>query len=245
VTRRLLQTEARDDLSRALHTGISEELEEFQTADPARGFYLFLMLNDQRRKLAAHFENIDLHRVELQLPFFDSEFLSLVVSLPLDLCLGHKFYVKWLKLFSDAVTRVAWQAYPGHEPCPIPAPQGAAYQWDDSYQAAQKSSALKRELLEQAAEMLSAREFPREILKRGYLRFATLIYRAGWRDYSYVIHAAWKYFTYWKLCGGKYALPSSLKLSRVRSDGKTESENKIRAGASPPSSPAETFHLER
>ena len=222
VTRRLLQTEARDDLSRALHTGIREELDEFQTADPARGFYLFLMLNDQRRKLAAHFENIDLHRMEFQLPFFDSEFFALVMSLPLELCLGHKFYVRWLRLFPPVVTRVAWQAYPGHEPCPIPVPHGAAYQWDDSYQAAQ-SSALKRELLEQAALMLSAREFPREILKRGYLRFATLIYRAGWRDYSYVIHSAWKYFTYWKLCGGKYA-PSSSNVNKLSSEPDTRSQ---------------------
>jgi asparagine synthetase B (glutamine-hydrolysing) len=222
VTRRLLQTAVSDELSPALHTGIREELDELRTADPARAFYLFLMLNDQRRKLAAHFENIDLHRIEFQLPFFDSEFLAHVVSLPLELCLGHKFYVKWLKLFAPAVTRVAWQAYPGHEPCPIPVPHAAVYQWDDSYYAEQ-SSLLKRKLLEQARQMLSARDFPREILKRSYLRLASLIYRAGWRDYSYVIQSAWKYFTYSKLCGGKYA-PWSSNINKLSGEPDTRSQ---------------------
>ncbi|MBV9958746.1 MAG: hypothetical protein JO360_10010 [Acidobacteria bacterium] len=208
VTRRLLQPRVSDELSDVLPRGIREELDELHAADPARSFYLFLLLNDQRRKLAAHFENIDLHRLEFQLPFFDSDFLSLVVSLPLDICLGHKFYVKWLHLFAPVVTSVAWQAYPGHEPCPVPAPEGAAYQWDDSYQTEQRD-ALKRKLLEQSAEMIYASDFPREILRPYYLRMATLIYGAGWRDYSYVIQSAWKYFTYWKLCGGKYALTSS------------------------------------
>lgn len=208
VTRRLLQPRVSDELSDALERGIREELDELHAADPARSFYLFLLLNDQRRKLAAHFENIDQHRLEFQLPFFDSDFLALVVSLPLDICLGHKFYVKWLGLFAPVVTQVAWQAYPGHEPCPVPAPQGAAYQWDDSYQTEQRD-ALKRKLLGQAAEMIYASDFPRDILRAFYLRTATLIYRVGWRDYSYVIQSAWKYFTYWKLCGSKYALPDS------------------------------------
>lgn len=206
VTRRLLEKKFCHELGDALHAGIREELDELRAADPARNFYLFLMLNDQRRKLATHFENIDLHRLEFQLPFFDSEFLARVVSLPLDLCLGHRFYVRWLKLFQPVVTEVAWQAYPEHEPCPVPVPSGAAYQWDNSYQAAQ-ARVLKRELLEQSAKMLAASDFPREILRRNYLRIATLIYRAGWRDYSYVIQSAWKYFTHWKICGGKYALP--------------------------------------
>jgi asparagine synthase (glutamine-hydrolysing) len=206
VTRRLLQDKICRELSDALHAGIREELDELRAADPARNFYLFLMLNDQRRKLATHFENIDLHRLEFQLPFFDAEFLSRVISLPIDLCLGHSFYVRWLKLFQPFVTGVAWQAYPEHEPCPVAVPRGAAYQWDDSYQAAQ-SRVLKQKLLKQAAEMLAASDFPREILRKNYLRIATLIYRAGWRDYSYVIQSAWKYFTHWKICGGKYALP--------------------------------------
>lgn len=211
VTRRLLQEKVRDVLGEALHVGIREELDDLNCADPARSFYLFLMLNDQRRKLSAHFEHIDLHRLEFQLPFFDAEFLALLMTLPLDWCLGHRFYTKWLELFPPPVTSVAWQTYPGHEPCPVPEPEGMAYQWDDAYQAKQRAL-LKRELLNQSARMLKARDFPKEILQKSYLKIASLIYQTGLRDYSYVIQSAWKYYTYWNLCSGKYALSSASEL---------------------------------
>ena len=213
VTSRLLQPDAGGHLNRALHDGIREELNDLHCTDPARSFYLYLMLNDQRRKLSSHFENIDLHRLEFQLPFFDSEFLVQVVSLPIDICLRHEFYVKWLKLFSPVVTAVPWQSYPGHETCPLPVKQQAAYQWDNAYQNEQ-ASALRTELLEQAKQMLRATDFPKDILRKQYLRFAALVYRLGLRDYSYVIQAAWKYYGYSKLSNGKHKLPS-----RFENDG--------------------------
>jgi hypothetical protein len=167
------------------------------------------MVNDQRRKLASHFENIDLHRLELQLPFFDSDFLAVIVSLPIDACLRHKLYVRWLRLFSTETTAVAWQSYPGHEPCPIPVTQHAAYQWDATYQSEQEM-ARKAKLLEQAGEMLRSSDFPAEILRKHYLRFAALIYKFGLRDYSYVIEAAWKYYSYWQNCEGKNRVDSRI-----------------------------------
>ena len=209
VTSRLLRPELNDSLANALHIGIHEELGNLHCADPARNFYLFLLLNDQRRKLATHFENIDLHHLEFQLPFFDSEFLATIVAAPVDTCLRHRFYLDWLKLFAPLVTRVPWQAYPGHEPCPLKAPEHAAYQWDGAFQADQ-ASALKQELLSQAAQMFGAPNFPDAILSKQYLRIATLIYRFGLRDYSYVIQAAWKYFTYWRRCYGQTAPPSRI-----------------------------------
>lgn len=206
VTTRLLQSKAADHLKRALHNGIREELTAINCADPARSFYLFLLVNDQRRKLASHFENIDLNRLEFQLPFFDSELLAQIISLPVDWCLSHKLYVNWLKFFSPVVTSVPWQSYPGHEPCPLPVEVNVAYQWDGAYQNEQ-ASALKSKLLGQAKLMLKARDFPTGILKKRYLKIASTIYGFGLRDYSYVIQAAWKYFSYWNLSGGKYVLP--------------------------------------
>ncbi len=218
VARRLLHSNVSDMLARMLSDGIREELASIKCADPGRSFYLFLMLNDQRRKLSDHFENIDLHRLEFQLPFFDSEFLACVMSLPLDACLRHKFYTKWLKMFSPVVTEVPWQAYPNHEPCPITAPEGAAYQWDDVYQADQ-NSVMKRNLITQSSEMLHAKDFPRVILKKTYLRIATMCYRYGLRDYSYVIQSAWKYYSYWKNCQGRFS-----PLSNKRNDGYIQSD---------------------
>jgi asparagine synthetase B (glutamine-hydrolysing) len=206
VLNRLLKSDLGHLLSALLREGVREELAGFHSADAGRNFYLFLMLSDQRRKLSDHFENIDLHRLELQLPFFDSEFLKLVISIPIELCLGHKFYTKWLERLSPIVMSVPWQTYPGHVPCPIPIPQELIYQWDDAHRYSQVVT-LKPNLLRQAREMLRARDFPDAILKRSYLGMISLIFKLGLRDYSYVIPVAAQYHKYWRICGGRYAMP--------------------------------------
>jgi ribosomal protein L9 len=204
---KLFRPEVFATLAGLINKGIREELESLHSKDPARGFYLFLMLNDQRRKLARHFENIDLHRLEFQLPFFDSAFLAAIVATPVDLCLRHKLYVKWLAYFHPSVTSVPWQAYPGHEPCPLAIPQGLAYQWADEYQAAERAT-QKQRLTKQASELLRAADFPDKILNKRNLRLATWIHATGWRDYEHIIEAAKIYHTYWKKSDGDYALPS-------------------------------------
>lgn len=207
VARRLLTRETYNALAQTLQTGIREELDDIECEDRGRAFFLFLLVNDQRRHLAQHFENIDLHRLEFQLPFLDSDFLELIVAIPFDLCLFHRFYNKWLALFAPTVTSVAWQAYPGHEPCPLPLPdEELDYQWDGATAGARRAL-RKQETLEQAGELLRAADFPAGILDKGYLRLVTWLYRAGVRDYSYVIETARVYHQYWSLCGGSYTLP--------------------------------------
>lgn len=203
---KLFRAEVFQSLAEVLNEGIREELKQLHGADGGRNFHLFLMLNDQRRKLSRHFENIDLHRLEFQLPFFDSDFLSAIIALPLELCLGHKFYTKWLACFHPSVTAVAWQAYPGHEPCPLPVPQGLAYQWDAKYQSTEHQT-QKRRISKQVAELLKSTDFPHPLLSKNNLRLAAIIHSTGWRDYDYMIKAACTYHAYWKRCAGEYALP--------------------------------------
>lgn len=199
---RLFRPELQEELLSVLAKGIREELEEINCKDPGRSFYLFLMLNDQRRKLARHFENIDLHRLEFQLPFFDSAFLSSVITIPVDQSLGHKFYASWLKHFPLSVRSVAWQAYPGHEPCPVPtSQQQISYQWDAEYLKAE-GAARRQSRAQQARRILSAKDFPEKILSRRHLRLASWIHSSGWRDYEYIIDAARTYYSYWKICEG-------------------------------------------
>jgi asparagine synthetase B (glutamine-hydrolysing) len=200
--RPLIRERVRD----VIRQGIREELDQLHAADAGRNLYLFLVHNDQRRKLMAHFENIDLHRLEFHLPFFDAAFLESVVATPMDWCLRHKFYHKWLSLFPAAVTAVPWQVYPGHEPCPLPVAKELGYQWDEKFQATERV-ALKRALLTQASTLLSAADFPDEILSKRNLRLAAWTHLAGWRDYEYAIGAAQTYYDYWKNCNGKLALP--------------------------------------
>jgi asparagine synthase (glutamine-hydrolysing) len=192
-----------EGLRNVIRQGIREELNELHAGDAGRNFYLFLMLNDQRRSLMRHFEGIDLHRLEFQLPFFDGGFLASVIATPLDWCLKHRFYVKWLSLFPKAVTTVPWQSYPGHEPCLLPIPAELAYQWDDSYRAEEDASQDQR-LIEKASELLRSIDFPDQILRKRNLRLATWIHARGWRDYRYAIEAAQTYYAYWKKCDGEF-----------------------------------------
>jgi asparagine synthase (glutamine-hydrolysing) len=186
-----------------IRQGIHEELDQLHAGDAGRNFYLFLMHNDQRRKLMGHFENIDLHRLEFQMPFFDAGFLTSVIATPLDWCLRHRFYLKWLSLFPRAVFTVPWQAYPGHEPCPLPVPKKLAYQWDDTYQA-QEDTTQKQRVIEQATELIRSIDFPDQILSRRNLRLAAWVHSRGWRDYRYAIEAAQTYYAYSKKCAGEF-----------------------------------------
>ncbi|MBC7899302.1 MAG: hypothetical protein H7070_04550 [Saprospiraceae bacterium] len=190
-------------LSGIINRGIREELVEINATDPARGFFLFLLLNDQHRKLANHFENIDLHRLEFQLPFFDSSFLELIASIPLDYCLKHKLYTKWLDHFHPSVTAVPWQSYPGHEPCPIPPPPGLTYQWAEDFQKKERVS-QKKHLAREAWRMVTSTDFPGNILSKRNLRLAFCAHATGLRDYGYIIDGARIYYRYSKKCGGRF-----------------------------------------
>lgn len=214
VPTRLLRPPLREALTRVVHQGVVEELADLRCSDPGRSLYLFLMMNDQRRHCASHFEEIDVNRLEYHLPFFDAEFVASVMRVPLDVCLEHVFYMKWLRLFPKIVLDVPWQAYPGHEPCPLPIPAHLPYQWEDA-EVAKVRRAQRRELLDQASAMLHARDFPSGLLRKQSLRLATIVYRLGLRDVGHLIGAAHMYYKYWTLCGGKY-LPPAISSDRAR-----------------------------
>jgi asparagine synthase (glutamine-hydrolysing) len=200
---KIFQSELRATADSVVKDGIRNELKEWECDDAGRRFYFFLMHNDQRRKLADHFENIDLHRLEFQLPFFDATFLEAVVATPLDSCLGHQFYARWLSLFPEAVTAVPWQTYPGHAPCPLSSRSNLAYQWNANHQAVE-NEAQRLRFVRQAAELLAASDFPRRILNKRNLRLAAWIHSKGWRNYQYAIETAQIYHMYARKCGSHF-----------------------------------------
>ncbi|MFN2577919.1 MAG: asparagine synthase-related protein [Pyrinomonadaceae bacterium] len=208
IPAKLFRPRVLEDTGVLIKRGVRDELEALVANDAGRNYYLFLMLNDQRRKLALHFENLDLHRLEFQLPFFDAAFLEAVIATPLDWCLRHRLYVKLLSLFPTVVSTVPWQAYPGHEPCPLPLAPELAYQWDENHQT-NESAARKRRVLRNASAVLHSVHFPHQILSKRNLRLATWIHSTGWRDYQYAIEAAETYYKYAKNCGGSFSLSLS------------------------------------
>jgi hypothetical protein len=205
IVRRLLKPTALATAESIIQQGMREEFEALHCEDPGRNLYVFLLLNDQRRHLANQYERIDLSHIDYVEPFFDSDFLSFIASLPLDWCLLHRFYNKWLKLFQDPVSTVPWQAYPGHEPCQVPLPPGLVSQWDSSNHEALHDS-FKDHLLLESKTMLKEGKFPVYLLDKSYLRLAHLAYRYNLRDYGYVLEAAVIYNRYWGTCGGKFVL---------------------------------------
>jgi len=207
LPQRLLTSEMREAVSDILHRGLQQELSDLHNPDAGRALHLVLMLNDQRRHLAEHFESIDLNRLEYHLPFFDSEFVASVLKVPVEMCLGHRLYMRWLRHFPEAVLSVPWQAYPGHEPCPLPIPGDLAYQWEEA-EATKVRDAKRHDLLRQATQMLNASDFPDPLFRKHYLRLAAWLYRLRMRDVGHIIGAAHMYYRYWSECGGKYSRPT-------------------------------------
>jgi asparagine synthase (glutamine-hydrolysing) len=201
IPRKLFNPEVLTVLADVVKDGIREELSELHSPDAGRDFYLFSMLNEQRRQIAQHFENLDLHRLEFQLPFYDGAFLASVIATPIDLCLRHKFYTKWLANFPPAVTAVPWQVYPNHELCPLAVPPELTDQWNKEYQDEERA-AQRRALVKRATQLLSVPDFPHELLNKRNLRLAAWMHASGLRDYEYAIEAAQTYYTYWRKCDG-------------------------------------------
>ncbi|MBA2445694.1 MAG: hypothetical protein H0V49_10230 [Nocardioidaceae bacterium] len=200
---RLVKSKVSDVLTRLVTDDIRTELRDLRFDDPGRSFHMFLMLYEQRQDLLPHFENIDLHRLEFHLPFFDGDFVASILSVPLDLCLGHGFYTDWLRLFPPAVTEVPWQAYPGHRPCPLPIPAGLESQWSRA-ETRSEVEAGRRRLLRVADDVLRPGRFPDAILTRRLLRLARWMCRFRSRRGDDTIRSAEFYDRYWTVSGGQF-----------------------------------------
>jgi asparagine synthase (glutamine-hydrolysing) len=205
IVAKLLKPDALAAAFSVLEQGIREELSDLHCEDPGRNLFLFLLLNDQRRHLANQYERIDNSQIDYIEPFYDSDFLAFITSVPLDLCLFHRFYNKWLKLFQEPVSSLPWQSYPGHEPCPVPLPNGLASQWDRDQKPFLEDK-LRRELLKDSMLLLQRNDFPDPLLNKVYLRLAYSVYRWNLRDYSYVLETALVYGRYWRVCEAKFVL---------------------------------------
>lgn len=194
LSTRLLKPEIASTLLEHLDRGIQSELDSIHPEDLGRIFYLFLMLNDQRRHMFNHFENIDLGRVEFEFPFFDSNFVTGIIKHPIDPFLHHVFYLEWLKYFPAEVLKVPWQAYPGHVPCPLPQPEGLTYQWKSDSEVIRQN---KRNTLKWAKELLCTTEFSHKYLNRIYLRLWMLLMPWKQGDSSYLLQLPRVLYQYW------------------------------------------------
>lgn len=166
---------------------IVDDLKSRAGVEPGRNAHLFFMLNGQRRMLAAHFESVHRTRIDLVLPFFDGRFLATILSAPIDAFLDHHLYNQLMVRLADGSGSVPWQAYPGHEPCPVPVPDGLRRQWEDGwFDAAASRRARRKRYREAIAHILSDR-FPAQMLSRPMLLMAAAAGLAGVERFGYMI----------------------------------------------------------
>jgi len=181
---------------RDLHLrGIETEIDRFACEDPGRRFHLYVLSNESRGNIRNHFEDYDLHGIEIVMPFYDSEFVRVALSYRFDMFLQHRLYLHWLHHLPAAIGSVPWQAYPTSLPCPLPMPPGLQSQWEAWHTPAEV--ALKRRRQREAArELLLHRPFPGWLVNRPILWLAWALICAGFDSYSHVLGSARPFVRY-------------------------------------------------
>lgn len=167
----------------------------YGAAEEGRRFHLFILLDEARRNIRPHFEDFDRHRIELVMPFYDSDFVATVLGYPVDRFIRHRLYNRLMTFMPPAATSVPWQSYPGSEPCPLPLPPGVRTQWETWHTPGQLR-ALRRATRANAAAVLRADPFPGWLINRGVLRVARLLSRFGVRRYDHLFGSALPFVTY-------------------------------------------------
>jgi hypothetical protein len=176
--------------------GVRKELESIAPKNTGRRLFLFYLLNDQMRHLYRHFEDIDLHAVEFAMPFFDMDFLSLVVASPVGMFLRHRLYNRWLSCFKTPAASVPWQAYPGHEAGHLPLPAGIRSQWSNDWYR----GAATRLLADRVATRILVERDARvsTYISRRVICILKLLNRVGIERYNYELWRARKVYEYIK-----------------------------------------------
>jgi hypothetical protein len=178
--------------------GMLEELKAIGEVQDGRRLWLFLLLNDQRRHLAGHFENIDRHRFEFHLPFFDADFLETVGRFAVEPFLQHRFYHEWIANLDPAAVTVPWQTYPGHQACPIKADEDLRYQWNrETYFGRAEERKASRASGREALRLLAVPRFPSQIVNRARLGVAAVSALLGSDEYSHVVRVGSTFLRSW------------------------------------------------
>jgi len=191
---KLLKQPIESVVRKLLAEGVQSELNSIQPEDPGRLFYLFLLLNDQRRHMFVHFEDIDLDRIELELPFFDADLITAIVQQPIDRFLRHAFYLDWLAQFDPKVLAIPWQSYPGHVPCPLALPGNLEYQWESTAEDIKEAKQLALQL---ANVFCQNSEFMSGYVNKIYYYSWLLLLKWGNSNHSYLARFPSVLYRYW------------------------------------------------
>ncbi len=195
---RILKATIRNKIKNLVFNGIKDEIGRINCSNILRSLHLFLMVNDQRRHLDQHFENLDMHNIGFHLPFFDSFFLESVFALPISYCLCHEFYMDWFNMFPEYARSVPWQTYPGHKPCPVSFSQDLHYQWAKPAFKDRKQILRQKEMAISFIKRYFKGSYPSKILSGNTLLLASILQYLNLRNCQHIFSTANYYISAWK-----------------------------------------------
>ena len=164
----------------------------------------------------------------LGLRLFDADLIELVASMPVDYGVRHRLYNAALAHFPRVIKSVAWQTYPGHEPCPIPMPSDAVDQWAGRGRDIERRS--RRAGIVRAATRLARSDgFPASVLDRRYVGAAGLLHWLGRDDYSYVLDYASSFSELWRVAHGRWRLDASRRDPSTRATVARDVQTSLRS----------------
>ena len=190
----LLKREERERFNSYFESRIADILRSYGGRDPGRAVQWFMLTTQERFQVTGLYENIDLRRFEYVMPLFDTKLAAAFQRFPLDECMGHKLYDKWMDRFPAVVRSVPWQAYAGHIASPLPLPD-ADIQWKPlsaDYHAQQRRTALARYRSVREAG-LGRPPFIRPEVELAALMFTKL----GHSKLAYLLDSASAYRAWW------------------------------------------------
>lgn len=204
LPRRIFRPEVFEALHRLPEEGWREELRRAGGREPGKDFHIFLMENDQRRHLHHMLEDLDVNSVELLLPFYDTRWLELIGSAPVDWFLLHRFYYDFIRLFPQPIHAIPWQAYPGHLPCPLVEQPKSRPQWDLPKSLAYRSG---QAAYDQARRSLLSRKFPSPLFRRNPLLTGAVVHGLRARNLAYFWRTFEVFERYYAKSGGSMVWP--------------------------------------
>lgn len=187
ISERALKAEWRH-LGKLPLQGVVAELERYAHLPREKQAFAFLLFNDQRRHLDAHFESLGQRDFDLVLPFFDDRFIQQVMNTPTSHLLLHRLYNRLYSRHFPPGHDIPWQAYPGHEPCPFRDDTAGRYQWDEWADRSSIRSAQKKAASDAFRTLVSGAT-PVQVSSLNLLVAALATY-SGMRDMRYVLRTS-------------------------------------------------------
>lgn len=167
---------------------LEQSFREFEISRSDQIPYRFLLLNDQRRHGHGFYELGGTVPCDSLTPFWDPEFLKIILKCPTSKLLRHHFYGRVFAKAPAAARDVPWQAYPGHEPCPLPMPGEYSYQWSAPNQRGDNKFA-RRKAAAVLGGIVMART-PRRVIRRRIAILGAVLTLAGFGEYRHIIRQA-------------------------------------------------------